>query len=121
MPLIATTLQNANEFRRQFGLQPNDTWTEMAKNAFILRENNVTLEFSTMNGSTTVKQADVVLATYPLSYNDNYGPEKSLSDLNYVSIHPHAFANYSDSVAVFQQAVARRPSDDMGHLRHRSQ
>lgn len=86
MPLIAETLQHANDFRKRFGLQPNETWSEMAANVLLLRENNVTLEFTTMNGSAVVKQADVVLVTYPLDYNnDNYGPEESLSDLNYVS------------------------------------
>lgn len=85
MPLIAETLAYANSFREQFGLETNETWDEMADDVLILRENGVTLEFTTMNGSAAVKQADVVLVTYPLSYSDNYTDENSLNDLDYVS------------------------------------
>ncbi|RAL04486.1 alpha,alpha-trehalase treA [Aspergillus ibericus CBS 121593] len=84
MPLIAETLQNANKFRKQFGLEPNETWEEIAENILILRENDVTLEYTTMNGSTVVKQADVVLDTFPLNFeSDNYTAENSLTDLDY--------------------------------------
>lgn len=86
MPLIAETLTYANMFREQFKLETNETWTEMANNILLLRENGVTLEFSTMNGSTMVKQADVVLDTYPLGYTNNYTTTNSLNDLDYVSI-----------------------------------
>ncbi|KAJ6191046.1 hypothetical protein N7519_001067 [Penicillium mononematosum] len=65
MPLIAETLRNANDFRQQFGLEENATWEQMADNVLVLRENEVTLEFTTMNGSAVVKQADVVMVTYP--------------------------------------------------------
>lgn len=57
----------------------------MAANVLILRENGVTLEFTTMNGSAVVKQADVVLDTYPLGYTANYTTQESLNDLDYVS------------------------------------
>ncbi|KAJ5930948.1 hypothetical protein N7466_006441 [Penicillium verhagenii] len=83
MPLIAQTVTNANAFRQQFGLEENSTWDEMADNVLILRENGVTLEFTTMNGSAVVKQADVVLNTYPLDYTSNYTTEDSLNDLDY--------------------------------------
>jgi Glycosyl hydrolase family 65 central catalytic domain. len=72
MPLIAETLRQANVFRQQFGLEENATWDEMADNILVLRENEVTLEFTTMNGSAVVKQADVVMVTYPLGYTANY-------------------------------------------------
>jgi len=40
-----------------------------------------------MNNSVNVKQADVVLLTYPLDYDQNdYTEEDKLLDLNYVSI-----------------------------------
>ncbi|PWY85023.1 hypothetical protein BO70DRAFT_361401 [Aspergillus heteromorphus CBS 117.55] len=84
MPLIAETLQNANNFRQQFGLETNETWDEIADNVLILRENGVTLEYTTMNGSTVVKQADVVLDTFPLVFeSDNYTSVDSLTDLDY--------------------------------------
>lgn len=84
LPLIAETLNYVNSFREQFGLEANETWTEMADNVLLLRENGVTLEFTTMNGSAVVKQADVVLNTYPLGYSDNYTAENALNDLDYV-------------------------------------
>lgn len=86
MPLIAETLLHANSFRRQFGLEENSTWKEMAADVLIIRENGVTLEFTTMNGSTVVKQADVVLNTFPLDYTANYSTQDSLNDLDYVGI-----------------------------------
>lgn len=85
MPLIAQTLTNANAFREQFGHEVNETWFEMADNVLVIRENGVTLEFTTMNGSAAVKQADVVLDTFPLDYSDDYTPQDSLNDLDYVS------------------------------------
>ncbi|KAJ5633199.1 hypothetical protein N7490_009538 [Penicillium lividum] len=83
MPLIANTLKNANSFRQQFGLEENSTWDEIADSVLIIRENGVTLEFTTMNGSAVVKQADVVLNTYPLDYTSNYTTQDSLNDLDY--------------------------------------
>jgi hypothetical protein len=38
-----------------------------------------------MNGSAVVKQADVILNTFPLSYTTNYTTHDSLNDLDYVS------------------------------------
>ncbi|KAJ5152770.1 Acid trehalase [Penicillium canariense] len=83
MPLIAQTLSYANGFRQQLGLAENETWNKMAEDVLVLRDNGVTLEFTTMNGSAVVKQADVVLNTYPLDYNANYTPQDSLNDLDY--------------------------------------
>jgi trehalose/maltose hydrolase-like predicted phosphorylase len=85
MPLIAETLMHANAFRQQFGLSQNETWNQMAPNVLVIREDGVTLEFTTMNGSAVVKQADVVLNTYPLDYSSNYTIQDSLNDLDYVS------------------------------------
>ncbi|KAK2616277.1 alpha,alpha-trehalase ath1 [Conoideocrella luteorostrata] len=83
MPLIAETLQTANTLRSQFGQQKNATWDSMASNVLVLRENGVTLEFTTMNGSAVVKQADVILNTFPLMYTTNYTSQDSLNDLDY--------------------------------------
>ncbi|KAG2419925.1 acid trehalase precursor [Aspergillus terreus] len=82
MPLIAETLRYANTFREQFGLEANETWTEIADNVLVLRENGVTLEYTSMNGTAVVKQADIVLVTYPLVY-DNYTTQDALNDLDY--------------------------------------
>ncbi|KAL4757319.1 alpha,alpha-trehalase treA [Aspergillus foveolatus] len=82
MPMISETLEYANQFRQQFGLEPNETWSEISENVLVLRENGVTLEYTTMNGTAAVKQADIVLVTYPLVY-DNYTAETALTDLDY--------------------------------------
>ena len=39
-----------------------------------------------MNNSVAVKQADVVLLTYPLDYGKNYTAIDKLLDLDYVSV-----------------------------------
>ncbi|KAF9885559.1 hypothetical protein FE257_012765 [Aspergillus nanangensis] len=82
MPMIAETLDYANTFRDDFGFEPNDTWASISDNVLVLRENGVTLEYTSMNGTAVVKQADVVLVTYPLVY-DNYTGQNALNDLDY--------------------------------------
>ncbi|KAL2833756.1 glycosyl hydrolase family 65 central catalytic domain-containing protein [Aspergillus cavernicola] len=82
MPMISETLEYANLFRQQFGVEPNETWAEISDNVLVLRENGVTLEYTTMNGTAAVKQADIVLVTYPVVY-DNYTAETALTDLDY--------------------------------------
>ncbi|PGH17473.1 hypothetical protein AJ79_01073 [Helicocarpus griseus UAMH5409] len=85
MANIATTLLYANSFRKMLGIEQNQTWNEMAENVLVLRDPvaDVTLEYTTMNGSTQVKQADIVLNTFPLRYTDEYSPKNALSDLDY--------------------------------------
>ncbi|KAJ9656337.1 alpha,alpha-trehalase ath1 [Neophaeococcomyces mojaviensis] len=86
MALIGETLENANEFREYFNQSTNQTWTSQAENVLISKDTaaNVLLEYTGMNGTVSVKQADVVLVTYPLSYSgQNYTAEDSLSDLDY--------------------------------------
>lgn len=104
-------------FRKQFNLETNGTWAEMANNILLLRENGVTLEFSTMNGSTMVKQADVVLDTYPLGYTNNYTTANSLNDLDYVSI---IFTLETLRAVlmntVCQQTITRWPWYDLGYF-----
>jgi trehalose/maltose hydrolase-like predicted phosphorylase len=84
MALISQTLTYANDFREKFGMEKNTTWTEMAENVLLIREDDVTLEFTTMNNSVLVKQADVVLNTYPLDYTMDYSKSLALNDLDYV-------------------------------------
>lgn len=86
MPLIAEHLLDTNLFASYFNQTPNNTWTSQAENVAISRNEdaNIVLEYTGMNGSISVKQADVVLITYPLSYSgQNYSIENSVSDLNY--------------------------------------
>lgn len=85
MTQIAQTLRYANQFRDMYGMDQNETWNEMADNVLILRENNITLEYTTMNNSVAVKQADIVLNTYPLDASENYTDSHALKDLDYVS------------------------------------
>ncbi|MCJ1226364.1 hypothetical protein MMC12_003014 [Toensbergia leucococca] len=85
MPLIASTLSTANVFRQFFGLATNETFTTQAANLFISHNANANIidEYTGMNGSIAVKQADVVLDTFPLNYQENYTTQDSLSDLDY--------------------------------------
>ncbi|KPI43775.1 Acid trehalase [Cyphellophora attinorum] len=85
MALIANQLTYTNFFRSLFNETPNETWIEQAENVLISRdqEADIILEYTGMNGSIDVKQADVVLITYPASYTDNYTDTQSLSDLDY--------------------------------------
>ena len=85
MPLIADTLTNANTFRQMFNLPTNPLFTSIASNIFIDRNSDAGIinEYTGMNGSISVKQADVVLDTFPLNYQTNYTPTDSLRDLQY--------------------------------------
>ncbi|KAI9871934.1 MAG: hypothetical protein M1830_002241 [Pleopsidium flavum] len=85
MPLIADTLMNANMFREMFGMSPNATWTDQATNIYISRDSGAGIidEYTGMNGSIAVKQADVVLNTFPLAFMQNYTAQDSLRDLDY--------------------------------------
>ncbi|KAL9105570.1 MAG: hypothetical protein Q9227_009271 [Pyrenula ochraceoflavens] len=85
MPLIADTLRTANMFRSSIGMEVNDTWEEQAQNVVIERNPNamISLEYSGMNGSIAVKQADVVLKTFPLRFDASYTQGDALSDLDY--------------------------------------
>ena len=87
MALISEHLTRSNAFRSFFGLEVNETWDVQAKNVAIERNvtSNITLEFEGQNGTVVVKQADVVLDSYPLAYTQNYSQQDALKDLDYVS------------------------------------
>ncbi|KAI9798879.1 MAG: hypothetical protein M1833_004382 [Piccolia ochrophora] len=79
-------LSTANLFRVRYGLEVNETWDEMANNVAIPYDSSgITAEYEGMNNSVPVKQADVVLSTYPLNYQNNYTREQSQNDLAYYS------------------------------------
>lgn len=81
MALMKTHIETANSFRAAFGLEANS----LALNASahmdipIATDADLILEYETMNGSISVKQADVVLVDDFLDYPNPY----SLSDLDY--------------------------------------
>ena len=85
MPLIADTLMNANLFREFFGQQSNSTFDDVASNIYIDKNSEVGIinEYTGMNGSISVKQADVVLVTFPLNYQQNYTNDNARADLDY--------------------------------------
>ncbi|KAH8820869.1 glycoside hydrolase family 65 protein [Xylogone sp. PMI_703] len=77
-------LDRVNAMRLAEGLQINDTWFNQSQFIeFPTAESNITLEYQTMNNSVEVKQADVVLLTYPLDYALDYTSADKLLDLDY--------------------------------------
>ncbi|KUJ11837.1 glycoside hydrolase family 65 protein [Mollisia scopiformis] len=80
----AELLRVANALRVQQGLEVNSTWeTQWQGIEFPTAPSNITLEYQTMNNSVAVKQADVVLLTYPLDYGEDYTADDKLLDLDY--------------------------------------
>lgn len=72
MVQILTHLKQANRLRTQFGLEPNQKWSQQAGNIFVPVDSatNITLEYEGMNGTISVKQADVVLVDDLLDYDN---------------------------------------------------
>jgi hypothetical protein len=85
MPLIASTFEQTNWFRQQFGMPADATINTQAMEIYVPRDSyaiaNI-LEYDGMNGSVQVKQADVILDIYPLSFNQNYTTAEKLADLD---------------------------------------
>lgn len=83
----AELLTLANDLRVQQGQSINQTWDTQARsiNYPVSPASNITLEYETMNNNIQVKQADVVLISYPLDYSrSNYTAADKLMDLDYV-------------------------------------
>lgn len=82
---VFVTLKQAIEVAGVLGYEHPSNWSEIADNMIILKDNSsgITLEFDGFNGTTEVKQADVVLLTFPLDYD--YPDERALADLDYYS------------------------------------
>lgn len=79
-------LDRVNALRVSQGQAINDTWFNQSQNIeYPSAASNITLEYQTMNNSVQVKQADVVLLTYPLDYSLDYTSADKLLDLDYVS------------------------------------
>ncbi|KAH8685776.1 glycoside hydrolase family 65 protein [Tricladium varicosporioides] len=80
----AELLKQANSLRELQGLSINETWeTQLENIEYPSAPSNITLEYTGMNNSVAVKQADVVLLTYPLDFGQDYTEEDKLLDLDY--------------------------------------
>ncbi|KAF2111607.1 acid trehalase [Lophiotrema nucula] len=79
--LIQRHLNESNLLNSWFDIPENDTWTNRSSlmRLPVNEEAGLILEYDTMNGSISVKQADVVLVDDLLHYDNPY----SLSDLDY--------------------------------------
>ncbi|ORY14264.1 glycosyl hydrolase family 65 central catalytic domain-domain-containing protein [Clohesyomyces aquaticus] len=79
--LIQSHLNETNRLNTWFGLPVNETWMERAGKMRIPTNDDaqIVLEYSTMNGSISVKQADVILIDDLLPYDNPY----ALQDLDY--------------------------------------
>lgn len=116
-------LSTANEFRALYGLPLNDTWTNISASVAIPYDpSGITIEYDGMNNSVPVKQADVVLNTYPLDYTTNYTAEQSRTDLAYVfpPLLDWLDQSLTLNVSVFQQAISRRTGYDIQHYQYNS-
>ena len=85
MAMIQWTMHTANFFNHHYGQPENSTWDKQASalEMPLNEEEGITLEYTGMNGSISVKQADVILRTYPLDNHMNYPIENQLADLDY--------------------------------------
>lgn len=81
MALIKTHLENANKFHQMLNLSNQSHWEMQASRIDISidKDADIVLEYDTMNGSISIKQADVVLIHDFLDILREY----SLSDLDY--------------------------------------
>jgi hypothetical protein len=80
---IAQLLQWATTASQIVGQAPDPQWADIINNIYIPQQQNIdlTLEYSGMNSSTLIKQADVVLLTYPLEFNQSSA--RAVNNLNY--------------------------------------
>lgn len=81
---IAQIMSWTTQAAEILGEQPDPKWMDIANNIYVPRDPslNLVLEYATMNNSVEVKQADVVLLTYPLEY-PNITAEEALASLQY--------------------------------------
>ncbi|CCD22295.1 alpha,alpha-trehalase ATH1 NDAI_0A01370 [Naumovozyma dairenensis CBS 421] len=84
---IKTLLKWATDIGNHLGEYVDPKWMEISHNIYIPRsKSNITLEYSGMNSSVEIKQADVTLMVYPLGYiNDESILNNAIKDLYYYS------------------------------------
>jgi len=69
------------------GEEINPRWVKVNNNIHIPRsETGITLEYSEMNATVSIKQADVILLTFPLDFNDFHSYKQAKKDLFYYSL-----------------------------------
>lgn len=83
MALIQNIFNDTNTFSQLLGGERESLWDDQADSIARPKIGNISLEYTSMNGSISVKQADVVLNIYPLAYNDDYLLEQQRADLDY--------------------------------------
>ena len=85
MVLFSRMLNHSNAYASLFGLPTNETWATQAAQVEIPTSNSadIILEYTGMNGSISVKQADVILVDDLLNYQNDY----TLSDYDFYASH----------------------------------
>ncbi|KAF2724571.1 carbohydrate-binding module family 32 protein [Polychaeton citri CBS 116435] len=81
MALIQVHLNTTNMLRERFGLAANESWTNISSQVYPPVDDNAQIikEYESMNGSISVKQADVILIDDFIDFPNPY----SLNDLEY--------------------------------------
>ena len=85
MGLIQYTLLATNYFNSMFDQPQNSDWDSqaLAIEIPIDTQMDLTLEYSGMPDSISIKQADVVLLAYPLNNNNNATIDNQLENLSF--------------------------------------
>lgn len=104
---IKTLMTWATDIGSHLGEKIDAKWMEISNKIYIPRSSsNITLEYSGMNSSVEIKQADVVLMTYPLGYvNEESVLDSAIRDLYYYS-EKQASAGPAMTYPVFVAAAA---------------
>ncbi|GMG39539.1 unnamed protein product [Ambrosiozyma monospora] len=91
---ISQLMKWATVLGNHLGVPIHEKWTDVMKNMYLpVSNDNVTLEFDTMNSTVAIKQADVVLISYiddwddALDSNFDYTRQRAYRDLLYYSEH----------------------------------
>lgn len=85
MALVQWTMRAANFFNDLYGQPRNLTWAKQSSDLEmpVAEDVNITLEYTGMEGSISVKQADVTLRIYPLTNHQSYPISHQRADLEY--------------------------------------
>ncbi|KAF9019821.1 glycoside hydrolase family 65 protein [Rhodocollybia butyracea] len=83
---ISVILNKAIALADVLGVTVPSNWSDIANKIAVLSDptSGVTLEYGAFNGTTSVKQADVVLLTYPLEYHET--ATQASEDLNFYAL-----------------------------------
>ncbi|KAG8864784.1 alpha,alpha-trehalase ath1 [Tulasnella sp. 330] len=121
---ISVVLKNAVYFAGVLGITPPSNWTDISNKITVLTDptSGIVLEYDGFNSTTSVKQADVVLLTYPLEYPQTAA--QGLADLDYYALatSPNGdedlFQSSVESV-LKKNTMVFRTWNDVQHLQHR--